>query len=256
MLNINTKQLLGILAAFAISAASALAQSESEIQAGPPPKDLPSVPAWGFLGKPETWLVWHNGNVQISQKGSIDVVFIGDSLTWGWTNTGKATWEKEFVPMRSVNYGIGGDSTRQVLWRLGHGTIDGIKPAAKVLVLMIGTNNLYNDYNSGSNEEIAEGTKKIIELVQEKSPDTKILLLSMLPRQNKYFCDRVAAINGILSTFSSPDKVKYLNVGGDFADENGNVNKDFFTADLIHLSSKGYEHLATLVKPAIEELLR
>jgi hypothetical protein len=49
--------------------------------------------------------------------------------------------------------GIGGDSTRQVLWRMEHGEFDGITP--KLGVLKIGTNHLYGDGNAGTDEEIA-----------------------------------------------------------------------------------------------------
>jgi hypothetical protein len=37
---------------------------------------------------------------------------------------GKDVWDNRYAPLKAVNYGIGGDSTRQLLWRIGHGEVD------------------------------------------------------------------------------------------------------------------------------------
>ena len=73
------------------------------------------------------------------QKGNVDLLFIGDSITHGWEGGGKEVWKKYYGKRNAVNLGIGGDRTQHVLWRLDHGNIDGISP--KLAVIMIGTNN-------------------------------------------------------------------------------------------------------------------
>jgi hypothetical protein len=75
-----------------------------------------------------------------SHADKLDVLFIGDSITGGWLNIGKAFWEKEFVPLRAVNIGIAGSQTSHILWQFENGAIDGIRPHA--VVLMIGVNNV------------------------------------------------------------------------------------------------------------------
>jgi beta-glucosidase len=50
-------------------------------------------------------------------------------------NAGKKVWDEQYAPRGGYNYGIGGDSTRQLLWRMQNGELDGINP--RVLVLMI-----------------------------------------------------------------------------------------------------------------------
>ncbi|MEI6467441.1 MAG: GDSL-type esterase/lipase family protein, partial [Verrucomicrobiota bacterium] len=97
--------------------------------------------------KPEprdpNWVKRHDGFVQIAKQGGVDVLFVGDSITDGWRRLerggGKATWDREFAPLKSANFGISGDRTQHVLWRLENGELDGFKP--KAIVLMIGTNN-------------------------------------------------------------------------------------------------------------------
>ena len=85
-------------------------------------------------------------------------------------------WDRYYGPRNAANFGIGGDRTQHVLWRLENGELDGIKP--KVVVLMIGTN------NAGRNtaDEIAEGVKAIVKELREKLPETKVLLLGVFPR--------------------------------------------------------------------------
>src|SRR5262245_44285327 len=82
---------------------------------------------------------YHQSYVETARKGEHDVVFTGDSITFGWGRAGKEVWEKSFEPLKAVNFGIGGNRTQHVLWRLQNGELEG-KP--KVVVMMIGTNNL------------------------------------------------------------------------------------------------------------------
>ena len=83
---------------------------------------------------------FHNQYVARVKQGGIDVIFTGDSITFQWRNVGKAVWDKYYAPMKAANFGHSGDRTQHLLWRLQNGECDG--PAPKVVVLMIGTNNL------------------------------------------------------------------------------------------------------------------
>src|SRR5687767_6832212 len=86
------------------------------------------------------WMRRHERYVVRAQEGSIDLLFVGDSLTEGWGLRGAAAWQRFFAPLRAAHFGASGDRTQQVLWRLSHGELTGFSPA--VVVLLIGTNNL------------------------------------------------------------------------------------------------------------------
>ncbi len=77
-----------------------------------------------------------------SMGSSIKLIFYGDSITEGWEWASQSIWNQHYGSMHAVNYGIGGDITQHVIWRINNGEVDGLTP--KVVVLMIGTNNLYN----------------------------------------------------------------------------------------------------------------
>ena len=64
------------------------------------------------------------------------VVFIGASITEFWQNEGKEIWNSYYVNRSAFDYGIGGDTTSNVLWRIQNHELDGLKP--KVIVLQIG----------------------------------------------------------------------------------------------------------------------
>ena len=85
------------------------------------------------------WVKRHEGFVQEAQNGGIEILFLGDSITDFWRNRGSNVWNQYYAPRHAANFGISGDRTQHLLWRIDHGELDGIHP--KVVVLMIGTNN-------------------------------------------------------------------------------------------------------------------
>ena len=219
-----------------------------------PEKDKPNVPGWGFYGQfPQAWQNMHNGYLARTRQGNINIVFLGDSITQGWGGDGKEIWAKRYEPLGAVNYGIGGDSTRQVLWRIGHGEVDGIHP--KLVVLKIGTNNLYSDFNSGSDEEIADGITAIVTTLRKKLPETKILLLGLLPRQNDYFSNRVIHINRIIGRLDDGKTIRFLDMGPKFLNAPGKVKPELFNADQLHLVAAGYQVWADTMQPLFAAML-
>jgi lysophospholipase L1-like esterase len=187
--------------------------------------------------------------VEIAKKNENPILFTGDSITDGWRN--QAAWKKYFDPMKAANFGIGGDRTEHVLWRLQNGELDGYTP--KVVVLMIGTN------NTGSNtaDEIAEGIKAIIKTIHDKSKDTKVLLLAVFPRGEKPGTpvrDKIAAINKTISALDDGGKmVLYMDIGSKFTEPDGTLTKAIMP-DFLHLSPRGYEIWGEAIVDTVQKL--
>lgn len=40
-------------------------------------------------------------------------------------------WDTYFAPLNSLNFGIGGDCTEHVLWRIENGELDNINPKVR-----------------------------------------------------------------------------------------------------------------------------
>ena len=118
------------------------------------PSTVTPVPRQG------SWMQLHEQFLAEAKQGNIDLLFLGDSITQGWGDN--AVWKRYYGPRHAANFGIGGDRTQHVLWRIQHGEIDGIHPG--VVVLMIGTNNT----RVNTPDEIAAGVKAIVDGLGQK----------------------------------------------------------------------------------------
>ena len=103
------------------------------------------------------------------------LLFFGDALTEGWDG---AVWEGSLAARGALNAGVSGDRTENLLWRLQNGNLAGPPPNAAVL--LIGT----NDLAAGRSPELtADGIRAVLEALRQHFPDTRILLLGLLPRE-------------------------------------------------------------------------
>jgi lysophospholipase L1-like esterase len=186
-------------------------------------------------------------------QGKVDVLFVGDSITQGWEGSGKDVWKKYYGKMKAVNIGIGGDRTEHVLWRLDHGNADGMEP--KVTVLMIGTNNSGDGRNSP--EEIVDGVTACVKKLQEKFPKTKVLLLGIFPRGEKFNNQRgrILQINQAIHRLDDGKNVFFLDFGHVFVNADGTISKEIMP-DYLHLSPQGYEMWAKAIEPKLKVLLK
>jgi lysophospholipase L1-like esterase len=198
---------------------------------------------------------WWNGNFErinkdiAKLKPDIDVAFVGDSITARWR--GSENWEKHWGKYRAVNMGIGGDQTQHVLWRLHNGQLDGYK--AKLFVVMIGTNNLWG--RDSDPEHAAAGVKAILDLIQEKQPQAKILLMSVLPTGEKPNPGREkrAAVNELISKFAAGN-VEYVDVWHKFLEPDETISKEVMH-DFLHLAPGGYDRWAEAISDKIREIV-
>jgi lysophospholipase L1-like esterase len=215
------------------------------------------------------WMKRHEKFVEMAKKGGIDVLFLGDSITDAWGGEGhesnpkrkggEEVFAREFEPLKAANFGIGGDRTQHVLWRLQNGELDGIHP--KVVMLMIGTNNSNTNKKTGKEDntagEIADGIAAIVKEIHKRSPRTKVLLLGVFPRGEKPNPqrDKLKQVNTIIARLDEGGKtVKYLDIGGHFVQDDGSISKEVMY-DFLHFTPKGYQMWADAVKGPILELL-
>ena len=204
------------------------------------------------------WVARHQGFVAQAKQGGIDILFMGDSITDFWRNRGSNVWNQNYAPRHAANFGISGDRTQHVLWRMDNGELDGIKP--KVVVLMIGTNNTGGTDNAGTATaaEIAEGIGAVVLEMRNDFPQAKILLLAVFPRgvPGDSVRDKIAEINRIVSKLDDQRHVFYLDIGPKFLDEKGNFLPDAFRPDNLHPLAKGYDIWGAAVKDRLAELMK
>ncbi|ODN05031.1 Platelet-activating factor acetylhydrolase IB subunit beta [Orchesella cincta] len=198
------------------------------------------------------WVDRHNGFVQnsVNNPGGINVLFYGDSITEGWGGEGKPTFDQYYAPLGTANYGIGGDRTEHVWWRVQNGEVtENLNP--KVCVLKIGTNNL------GDNDDtsIATGVLFIVQDLRERLPNMKILLLGVLPRNNEELTRRTSNINDIIKNLDNGRTIRYLDMKNHFYRGGNDFVTELYTSDLLHLSAAGYRKWAEVMDPLFREML-
>lgn len=195
------------------------------------------------------WTKVHERFVDRAKQGGIDLLFLGDSITQGWNDN--EVWKRYYGPRNAANFGIGGDRTEHVLWRIENGEIDGISP--KVAVLMIGTNNA----KANTAGEIAQGIETIVKTLREKLPKTKILLLGVFPRDpsaDSPLRAKLGEVNERVAKLDDGSMVTYLDIGKRFTKEDGTLTTDVMP-DFLHLSRKGYRIWADAMEPTLWKML-
>lgn len=201
------------------------------------------------------WLPRHEEKLSLKQSmDSVDLVFLGDSITQAWEVEGAATWHEFYHLRNALNLGFNGDKTENVLWRLEQGAVDGIQP--KLLVLLIGTNN--TGHRQDKAEDTALGIKHILAVLAEKLPDTKILLLAIFPRSAKPTQQlRVLndSINQIIQHYGDDERVFYLDINQHFLTDKGILSREV-AADFLHPNANQHPLWADLIEPSIQRLLK
>jgi len=215
------------------------------------PQLWPVVPTAGHFGG-DAWLKLHEAHVRTVQenKGPIDVLLVGDSITIQWGES----WKKHFPELKAVNIGIGGDKTQNVLWRLDHGGVEGLQPRA--IVLMIGNNNMFFTPETGI-EAAARGIEMCVKNLREKFPNARLVVAKILPAHapgNRFYED-IKKSNAALDALKleSDAKLRVLELTADFTNADGTLKKGLYTADDIHLSPAGYAVYAEKLKPLVEK---
>jgi lysophospholipase L1-like esterase len=243
----------GTVKAAAFEADKLVGKVATQVVPGAGPRNTALVPLtqnrdW----KSYDWVVRHDEILALNQPGAIraDVVFIGDSITHFWSGepkarrvAGKDSWDKWIAPHHPINLGYGWDRTENVLWRLRHGEVAGLKP--KAFVVLIGTNNL-SGFNSPA--ETAEGVAEVCREIRRQAPQAKVLLLAILPRQAKPDAtrQRVTETNRLLAAEHLRIADAYLDLTAKLIEADGSILKETM-GDYLHPTNKGYEIMGAAI---------
>lgn len=209
----------------------------------------------------EKWVGRHQGFVERARQGDIDVLFLGDSITDNWRRPEKGlpVWEREYGQLKAVNFGISGDRTQHVLWRLRNGEAEGYQP--RVVVLMLGTNNtgFERDKVTARNTpaETIEGLTAVVTELRTRFPAANILLQAIFPRGEPGDLNRaqIAEINAAIAKLHDGVHVHFIDFGAKFLDAEGRLPADIM-ADKLHPDLKGYEIWADAIREPLASLLK
>lgn len=175
-----------------------------------------------------------------------DIVMLGNSLTDGCEFN-------ELLGNRHIkNRGIVGDIVQGLIDRID----PIIKGQPKKLFIMSGVNDISHGVDADS---IARVTERLIVMVKQGSPRTKIYLQSLLPFNNdvrewKLLVGRehvVVEANALLEQVARRQGVTWINLYPLFVDDQGRLRADL-TNDGLHLMGEGYLIWRDAIRPYIK----
>ena len=171
------------------------------------------------------------------KQGPVGLLFLGDSITDFWPRKGADSWAK-FAPYHPADFGVSGERTEDLLWRVKNGELDGIHP--QVVVLLIGTNNI-GHFPDEQPAWVAEGVREVLGVIHEKLPDSQVILLAIFPREARDSVNRkrVDAVNVELAKLEGAT-TNYLDINHVFLDASGEIPPDVMP-DGLHPDAKGYQ---------------
>lgn len=192
---------------------------------------------------------WHAVSEEITQIVSskkLDILFLGNSITQGFGGSrslvtykpGKAAADSCFTNLNWESAGISGDRTETLLWRILNGRYEKCLPS--YVVITIGVNNIVAGHRS---EDIADGIQKVAKVSRKQFPDSKILLLGLLPVGLEKTSERRIQYDFIHAKLEQQDwgSIRYVNPTSWFTDEEGRLKEELYGGDHLHLTPKGYE---------------
>jgi len=195
------------------------------------------------------WMAMHQRFLSETRDAEPEILWVGDTVIQNLANS--RIWETSFCLMHSLNFGIGGDRTENVLWRLENGELDNLSP--KVVVLGVGQNN-----HGDSPEDIAEGVATICKLVRSKQPQAFLILLTLLPvgHQPCPVRERNQKVNSLLAEQAKGNsRLQLVNIDTGFVQMDSTISHhDMF--NYLDLTQKGYSKAFEPVNDLLTTLLQ
>lgn len=198
-----------------------------------------------------TWDKMYAEDIAVAEKGGVDLLFVGDSITAGWSWD---IWQKNFTQYNPANFGIGGDHTGNLLWRLKYGRAEKLNP--KAVVLLIGVNNF--GHLNETPKQVFEGIKANVVLLRKIYPNAKILVNSVFPFEESAQSPKralVKEVNTMVAKLNDNKHVFVKNYGAIFLQADGNISKELM-GDFLHPSPKGYQAWVEVMLPDIQQLMQ
>ena len=199
---------------------------------------------------------------KVSPVGFDKIVFLGNSITQGLLRH-----TDKLLSNNIVNRGISGDHTDGVLARLKE--LIHYKP--KAVFLLIGINDLFEDNRSRPErtpEYVANNILLISDIINKKSPNTKIFTQTIIPINNNQYLtekpnieflhvdyspsinEQINEVNKIIKNNSS---LNVIDLHSSFLNENLQLNQKFST-DGVHLNELGYQNWINIINPILKEI--
>jgi lysophospholipase L1-like esterase len=215
----------------------------------PDPKDTAAWPGKGPI-RCFGWMVDNRKAFWAHRdKDQGKIVLAGDSLTGGWNARVLA---ESLGGFQFANRGIGGDTSRGLLFRFKEDVLD-LHPSA--IVICIGSNDL-SAYGKPADTE--SNVAAMIEQARQSSATVPIVLCLVPPRDAKDAPTKPGALEQVNARLrklgEGKEHLLVLDTFAPFAEADHKPILTYFGKDRVHFNKAGYAKWAQLLKGAFEAL--
>jgi lysophospholipase L1-like esterase len=206
---------------------------------------------------------YREANAQLPRPGKdeIRVVFMGDSITDGWSNPQFGGF---FPGKPYVNRGISGQTTPQMLVRFRPDVI-ALEP--RIVLILAGTNDIAGNTGPMTLEEIEGNLTSMTELA--RAHGIRVVLSSVMPVRdgltnkageklvftNKRPPESISRLNEWIKKYAAANHLVYLDYFSAMVDDQGFLKAEI-TYDGLHPNAQGYLVMAPLAEKAIQASLK
>ena len=187
-----------------------------------------------------------------SEKNKNQVVFMGDSITEGWSNF----YPEFFKRNNFINRGISGQTTPQMLIRFKPDVVD-LSPRA--VIILGGTNDIAGNTGPSTTKMITDNIFSMAEIGAKNN--IPVFLSSVLP-VFKYIWNlsienpskKILKLNEKINGYAKSNDLVYIDYYSSMVDERGGLKKEF-SGDGVHPNKDGYDIMSNIVSSAINTFI-
>ena len=171
------------------------------------------------------------------------ILLVGSSSIGFWNNDAPA----DLAPLNVISRGFGGSVMNDVLHYYERVVL---KYAPRAIVLYEGDNDLAWGLSPAT---ILNQLASLIANLDRDLPNTRLYLVDIKPSTSRSHLWILAqeVNNGFASIAKADPNVFHINVAAFLLDDNGNIRKDIYRSDDLHLNEAGYDIWAEVIRAAL-----
>jgi lysophospholipase L1-like esterase len=175
------------------------------------------------------------------------IVFAGSSSFRMWKDINTT-----FPDYPIINRGFGGSSLPDVIY-YAEETILKYKP--KQIFIYCGENDIAGN-STITADTVLQRFKVLYSIIRKKlNKKTEVVFVSIKPSVSRWHLEKTFnESNELIKNFLSKEKnTQFLDVHANMLTSDGNVMKDIFLGDNLHMNSKGYKIWESLIRPILSK---
>ena len=169
------------------------------------------------------------------------MLFLGSSSINLWN-----TIYEDFAPLKIIRRSYGGSTLRDIIYNYKV-VAKNYKPKK---ILLYVENDLGSSAESVSAIKCFDLFRILIAKLKEDHPTAVLFVVSLKPSEHK--ADQLAdqlLVNSMLEKNANEQNYTYIDITKVMYDQEGNLRKDIFVEDKLHMNAEGYKLWTEIIKP-------